>query len=63
MQRYQHATLLKTLLLFSCELLKNKILQNYFARQLRRAPFDGIIIARFFCKIYSSLKWKIKGCQ
>ena len=63
MQMYQPATLLKTLLLFSCEFLKEKFLQNYFAGQLRRAASYGIIIARFFCKIYSSLKSKIKGYQ
>ena len=42
-----------------CKIIKN----TYFAQHLRRAASNDMIIARFFYKIYCSLKWKIKGYQ
>ena len=47
---------------FFCEFCK--VFRNtYFAEHLRRAASNDLINARFFCKIYYSLKQKIKGYQ
>ena len=44
---------------FSCDF--REFLQNtHFAEHLRRGASKEMIIARFFCKIYFSIKWKIK---
>ena len=41
-----------------------KIFNNtYFVEHLQRVPSNYMIIARVFCKIYFSLKWKIKEYQ
>ena len=42
-----------------CNILKN----TCCAEHLRRTASNDVIIARFFCKIYCSLKSKIKKCE
>ena len=44
---------------FSCEFCKI-IKSNCYAEHLRKTTSKNITIVRFFCKIYCSLKWKIK---
>ena len=48
--------------IFPCEFCK--ILKNTCcAEHLRRTASNDVIIVRFFCKIYCSLKSKIKKCE
>ena len=42
-----------------CNILKN----TCFSEHLRRFSSQDMIIARFFCKIYCSLKWKTERYQ